>query len=95
MSRVVGQRARFAEWICIDEDGRAVLCLDLHSETVSCNEVEMTPGCSGRAFELIPFYPKDMVSEPSDNKGKCYPHKENIQDAGRQAGLRFLAPAQR
>lgn len=58
MSRVVGQRARFAEWLCIDEDGRAVLCLDLHSETASCNKVEMTPGRSGRAFELISFYPK-------------------------------------
>lgn len=43
MSRVVGQRARFAEWLCIDEDGRAVLCLDLHGETASCNKVEMTP----------------------------------------------------
>lgn len=57
MSRVVGQRARFAEWLCIDEDGGALLCLNLHSETAGCNEEEMTPGplWEGlRAYSLLP-----------------------------------------
>lgn len=54
MSRVVGQRARFAEWLCIDEDGRAVLCLDLHGETAGCNKVEMTPATLGGPLSLFP-----------------------------------------
>lgn len=59
----MGEEPGLHKWLCIDEEGRFVLCLDLHHETASYSKVEMTPGHSGRAIKLISFYSKYTESD--------------------------------